>query len=58
LAEGIWAMNCAARCDDSQTRNEFGCESRLLRDIFADTIRWLVEVGRLTTREAGRIASS
>jgi nucleoside-diphosphate-sugar epimerase len=54
-AEGIWVMNCAARCDDSKTRNELGFQPRPLRDTFADTVRWLVEVGRLTRREAGRL---
>jgi nucleoside-diphosphate-sugar epimerase len=54
--EGIWVMNCAARCDDSNTRSEFGLEPRPLRETFADTIRWLVDVGRLTHREAGRLA--
>jgi hypothetical protein len=49
-------MNCAARCDDSNTRSEFGLEPRPLRETFADTIRWLVDVGRLTHREAGRLA--
>ena len=55
-AEGIWVLNCAARCDDSKTRNEFALEPRPLRETFADTVRWLVEVGHLTPREAGRLA--
>jgi dihydroflavonol-4-reductase len=56
-AEGIWVMNCAARCDDSKTRSEFGLEPRPLRETLADTVRWLVEAGQLTPREAGRLAS-
>ncbi len=55
-AEGIWVMNRAARCDDSKTRDEFGLEPRPLRETIADTVRWLVEVGHLTPREAGRLA--
>jgi dihydroflavonol-4-reductase len=55
-AEGIWVMNCAARCDDSKTRSDFALEPRPLRETFADTVRWLVEVGHLTPREAGRLA--
>ena len=55
-AEGIWVMNCAARCDDSETRSELALEPRPLRDTLADTVRWLVEVGHLTPREAGRLA--
>jgi dihydroflavonol-4-reductase len=54
--EGIWVMNCAARCDDSRTRDELGLEPRPLRETFADTVRWLVEAGHLTRREAGRLA--
>jgi nucleoside-diphosphate-sugar epimerase len=54
--EGIWVMNCAARCDDSKTRNELGLEPRPLRETFVDTVRWLVEAGHLTPREAGRLA--
>jgi nucleoside-diphosphate-sugar epimerase len=56
--EGIWVMNCAARCDDSGTRDEFGLEPRPLSETFADTVRWLVEVGRLAPREAGRLAAA
>jgi dihydroflavonol-4-reductase len=55
-AEGIWVMNCAARCDDSKTRSELGLEPRPLRDTLVDTVRWLVEVGHLTPSEAGRLA--
>jgi dihydroflavonol-4-reductase len=55
-AEGIWVMNCAARCDDSKTRSEFALEPRPLRETLADTVRWLVEVGHLTPSEAGRVA--
>jgi dihydroflavonol-4-reductase len=46
--EGIWVLNCAAQCDDSTVRAELGVEARPLRDTFADTIRWLVEVGHLS----------
>jgi dihydroflavonol-4-reductase len=55
-AEGIWVMNCAARCDDSKTRSEFALEPRPLRETLANTVRWLVEVGHLTPRESGRLA--
>jgi hypothetical protein len=34
-AEGIWVVNCAARCDDSDTRSELGVEPRPLRDTLA-----------------------
>jgi dihydroflavonol-4-reductase len=55
-SEAIWIMNCHARCDDSTTRNELGLEPRPLRDTFADTVQWLVEVGELSPRQAGRLA--
>jgi nucleoside-diphosphate-sugar epimerase len=55
-SEAIWIMNCHARCDDSRTRNELGLEPRPLRDTFADTVQWLVEVGELSPRQAGRLA--
>jgi dihydroflavonol-4-reductase len=54
--EGIWVMNCAAQCDDSKTRSDFGAEPRPLRETLADTVRWLVEAGHITRREAGRLA--
>jgi nucleoside-diphosphate-sugar epimerase len=54
-AEGIWVMNCAARCDDSTTRIELGFEPRPLHETLADTVRWLVEVEHLSPREAGRL---
>jgi nucleoside-diphosphate-sugar epimerase len=49
-------MNCAARCDDSKTRSEFALEPRPLEQTITDTVRWLVDVGHLTPREAGRLA--
>ncbi len=55
-AENIWIMNCDAQCDDSKTRNEFHLEPRPLQETFADTVRWLVQAGHLTRREAGRLA--
>jgi nucleoside-diphosphate-sugar epimerase len=54
--EGIWVMNCAARCDDSKTRSELALEPRPLRETLADTVRWLHKAGHLTAREAGRLA--
>jgi nucleoside-diphosphate-sugar epimerase len=56
-AEGIWIVNCDAHFDDSKTRDELQLEPRPLRETFVDTVRWLVEAGHLTPREAGRIAS-
>jgi nucleoside-diphosphate-sugar epimerase len=55
-SEAIWIMNCHARCDDSRTRNELGLEPPPLRDTFTDTVHWLVAVGELSRRQAGRLA--
>jgi nucleoside-diphosphate-sugar epimerase len=54
--EGIWVMNCVARCDDSKTQSEFGLEPRPLSETLVDTVRWLVEVGHVSPAEAGRLA--
>jgi nucleoside-diphosphate-sugar epimerase len=51
--EGIWVANCSARCDATRARTELGFTPRPLRDTFADTVRWLVDTGELTARQAG-----
>jgi nucleoside-diphosphate-sugar epimerase len=56
--EGIWVMNCAARCDDTKTRSELGFEPRPLRETLAETIRWLVDVGHLGPAESDWLAST
>ena len=53
--EGIWVLDCEARCDDSRTRQDLGVEPRPIEETFEDTVRWLVAVGRLSAREAGRL---
>ena len=54
--EGIWVLNTAAHCDDSATRTELGIQPRPLAETFADTVRWLVSVGELTPKQAGKLA--
>jgi dihydroflavonol-4-reductase len=56
--EGIWVLNCEARCDDSSTRTDLGIEPRSLEATFADTVRWLVSVGKLTPKQAGLLGAS
>jgi dihydroflavonol-4-reductase len=56
--EGIWVMNCAARCDDSKTRSELGHQTRPLRETITDTVHWLAEVGHISPAEAGRLAGA
>src|SRR4051794_18302709 len=53
--EGIWVLNTRARCDDSRTRAELGLVPRDIRETFADTVRWLVSVGSLTPKQAGKL---
>ena len=55
--EGIWVLNTRARCDDSRTREELGLAPRDIRETFADTVRWLVSVGSLTPKQAGKLGS-
>jgi nucleoside-diphosphate-sugar epimerase len=50
--EGIWVLNCAARCDDTKARTELAVEPRPLQETLADTIRWLIEVGRVSKSSA------
>jgi dihydroflavonol-4-reductase len=56
--EGIWVVNCSARCDSTRARAELGFQPRPLRETFTDTVRWLVDAGALTSREAGLIAGT
>jgi nucleoside-diphosphate-sugar epimerase len=43
------------RFDDSAARTELGIEPTPLREIIADTVRWLVESGRVPARRAPRL---
>ena len=54
--EAIWILNCAARCDGSRVREDLGLEPRPIEETFADTVRWLLEAGHVTPRQAGRLA--
>jgi nucleoside-diphosphate-sugar epimerase len=56
--EGIWVINCEARCDATRARIELGFQPRPLRETFVDTVRWLVDVDALTIREAGLAAET
>ena len=42
--------------DDSALTRELGVRLRPARETFVDTLRWAFETGRLTEREAGRLA--
>jgi nucleoside-diphosphate-sugar epimerase len=52
-AETMLAMSPS---DDSPLFEELGVRLRPARETFVDTLRWAFETGRLTEREAGRLA--
>jgi nucleoside-diphosphate-sugar epimerase len=56
--EGIWVMNCVARCDDSKTRGELALEPVPLRVTLTDTVRWLADDRHISPAEAGLLAAT
>jgi dihydroflavonol-4-reductase len=55
--EGAYFIGCAARCDDTKTHHELGVVPRELQVTLADSVRWLVQQGHITAREAGMLAT-
>jgi nucleoside-diphosphate-sugar epimerase len=55
---GIWLTKQQARCDDSRAEAELGFAPRDLRETLADTVRSLLETGRLTPKQAGKLGSA
>jgi dihydroflavonol-4-reductase len=53
--EAVEVARRDTRFDDSAARTELGIEPTPLRDTVADTVRWLVESGRVPARRAGRL---
>ena len=53
--EGVEIVRRNTRFDFSAARTELGVEPTPFRDIIADTIRWLVQSGRVPPRHAGRL---
>jgi nucleoside-diphosphate-sugar epimerase len=53
--EGVEIARRDTRFDDSTARTELGVEPTPLQDTVADTVRWLVESGRVPARRAGRL---
>jgi dihydroflavonol-4-reductase len=56
--EGAYFCRCANRCDDTKTHQELGVVPRDLRVTLADSVRWLLEHGHISPREAGQLAST
>ena len=55
--EGAYFSRCANRFDDTKTRQELGVTPRDLEVTLADSVRWLVEHGHISSRQAGQLAS-
>jgi dihydroflavonol-4-reductase len=56
--EGIYFCWCAARGDDTRTRQELGVVPRELQATLTDAVRWLFERGHISRRQAGQLATS
>jgi nucleoside-diphosphate-sugar epimerase len=52
--EGVEIVRRDTRFDDSAARTELGIEPTPFRETIADTVRWLVESGRVPARRARR----
>jgi dihydroflavonol-4-reductase len=55
--EGVYFCWCAARSDDSRTRTELGVVPRDLQVTLVDSVRWLLEQGHISRRQAGQLAT-
>lgn len=53
--EGLEIVRRDTRLDDSAARTELGIEPTPFRETIADTVRWLVESGRIAPRRAPRL---
>jgi dihydroflavonol-4-reductase len=53
--EGVETVRRNTRFDDSATRQEFGLDPVPFRQTIDDTVRWLVESGRVPARRAPRL---
>lgn len=57
-AEGFDSVTWDPHGDDSLARADLGFEPRPYRDTLADTVAWLHRAGRISARQAGRLAST
>jgi dihydroflavonol-4-reductase len=55
--EGVYFCRCAARYDDTRTRQELGVAPRDLQATLVEAVRWLAEQGRISRRQAGQLAT-
>jgi dihydroflavonol-4-reductase len=55
-AEGAWLCTRAPAVDAGPARQELGVVPRPVEESFADSVRWLYAQGRISRRQAGRLA--
>jgi dihydroflavonol-4-reductase len=55
--EGVYVCWCAARCDDTRTRQELGVVPRDLQATLVDSVQWLAEQGHISRRQTGQLAT-
>jgi nucleoside-diphosphate-sugar epimerase len=56
--QGAWIITKCAGTDDTATRAELGIEPPPLEQTLADTVRWMVQAGRLPPKLAGELAAA
>jgi len=56
--EGVEIVRRDTRFADSAARTEFGIDPRPFRQTIADTVRWLVESGRVPARRGPRLKAA
>lgn len=56
--EGVEILRRDTRFDDSATRTEFGIDPIPFRKTISDTVRWLVESGKVPARRAPRVTTT
>lgn len=52
----MWIATRKMNADDTPARTQFGLEPIPFRDSMADTVRWLLETGHITPKQAGKAA--
>ncbi len=55
-SQAVDVLKWDPRCDDSKTTRELGIVYPDTRDVLAETVRWLARTGRLSPKQAGRLA--
>jgi nucleoside-diphosphate-sugar epimerase len=56
--EAVATLTLDPRCDDTRAREELHHTPRPLTDSVADTVRWMMDAGLITTTQAGDVAGT